>query len=54
MKNQSAPMLDAGLSTLIADLDLDLIKELRKQGSVRNLHNRRTDLYAVQWRKPSS
>ncbi len=40
--------------TLIADLDLDLIKELRKQGSVRNLHNRRTDLYSVQWRKPNA
>ena len=36
--------------TLIADLDLDLLKELRKQGSVRNLQSRRNDLYAVHWR----
>ncbi len=35
--------------TLMADLDLDLIKELRKQGSVRNLESRRTDLYAINW-----
>jgi predicted amidohydrolase/ribosomal protein S18 acetylase RimI-like enzyme len=35
--------------TLLADLDLDLLKELRKQGSVRNLENRRHDLYQVRW-----
>lgn len=35
--------------TLIADLDLDLLKELRKQGSVRNLEGRRRDLYEVRW-----
>ncbi len=29
--------------TLIVDLDLDLLKELRKQGSVRNLESRRHD-----------
>ena len=36
--------------TLIADLDLDLLKELREQGSVRHLQNRRTDLYDVLWK----
>ena len=36
--------------TLIADLDLDLLKELREQGSVRNLQSRRTDLYDILWR----
>ena len=36
--------------TLIADLDLDLLKELREQGSVRHLQNRRTDLYEVLWK----
>jgi predicted amidohydrolase/ribosomal protein S18 acetylase RimI-like enzyme len=36
--------------TLIADLDLDLLKELREQGSVRNLQSRRADLYQVRWR----
>jgi predicted amidohydrolase len=35
--------------TLIADIDLDLIKELRKHGSVRNLENRRKDLYKIEW-----
>ncbi|MFP4477518.1 MAG: GNAT family N-acetyltransferase [Desulfatibacillaceae bacterium] len=35
--------------TLIADLDLDLLKELRKQGSVRNLEGRRDDLYRLTW-----
>ena len=35
--------------TLICDLDLDLLKELREQGSVRNLQSRRLDLYNVIW-----
>jgi len=38
-------------TTLIADLDLDLLKELRNQGSVRNLQGRRTDLYGLKWVK---
>jgi predicted amidohydrolase/GNAT superfamily N-acetyltransferase len=38
--------------TLMVDLDLDLIKELRQQGSVRNLESRRKELYEVVW-KPS-
>ncbi len=37
--------------TLIADVDLDLLKELRKHGSVRNLESRRKDLYRIQWLK---
>lgn len=36
--------------TLLADLDLDLLKEIRKQGSVRNLESRRRDLYAIRWK----
>ncbi len=35
--------------TLIADLDLDLLKELREHGSVRNIYNRRLDLYNLVW-----
>ncbi|QTA81840.1 Carbon-nitrogen hydrolase family protein [Desulfonema limicola] len=35
--------------TLIADIDLDLLKELRKHGSVRNLESRRKDLYKIEW-----
>lgn len=37
--------------TLMVDLDLDLLKELRQQGSVRNLQSRRKDLYEVSWKK---
>ncbi len=37
--------------TLLADLDLDLLKEIRKQGSVRNLERRRSDLYTIHWTK---
>jgi predicted amidohydrolase len=35
--------------TLIADLDLDNLKELRIHGSVRNFRDRRLDLYKVTW-----
>ncbi|TKB28198.1 GNAT family N-acetyltransferase [Desulfopila sp. IMCC35006] len=38
-------------TTLIANLDLDLIKEIRAQGTVKNFENRRTDLYTLQWVK---
>jgi len=37
--------------TLIADIDLDLLKELHIHGSVRNLKERRLDLYDVRWKK---
>ena len=36
--------------TLVADLDLSLLKEIRERGSVRNLHARRTDLYSLRWK----
>lgn len=35
--------------TLIADLDMDLLLELRNHGSVRNGRDRRKDLYRVKW-----
>ncbi|MCB1160002.1 MAG: GNAT family N-acetyltransferase [Leptospiraceae bacterium] len=35
--------------TLIVDLDLDLLKELHMQGSVRNLQSRRPELYRIDW-----
>jgi len=35
--------------TLLADLDLDLLKEIRRHGSVRNLESRRLDLYALKY-----
>jgi predicted amidohydrolase/GNAT superfamily N-acetyltransferase len=34
---------------LITDLDLDRLKHLRNEGSVRNTMDRRTDLYEVRW-----
>ena len=36
-------------TTLISDVDLDLLKELRRHGSVRNLQSRRKDLYKLEW-----
>ncbi len=36
-------------TTLITDLDIEILKELRAKGSVRNLKNRRTDLYRLDW-----
>lgn len=38
-------------STLLADVDLDLLKELHNYGSVRNLKDRRKDLYSVKYKK---
>lgn len=35
--------------TLIVDLDMDKIKQLRAEGSVQNAKDRRLDLYRVQW-----
>lgn len=41
----------AGLETaLVADLDLGLLERLHRRGSVRNLQQRRTDLYGVESR----
>lgn len=37
--------------TLIADADLELLKELHEFGSVQTLKNRRKDLYEVRFRK---
>jgi len=36
---------------LIADVDIDLLRELNQFGSVRNLKDRRTDLYDLKKRK---
>lgn len=36
---------------LIADVDIMLLKELHRRGSVRNLHDRRTDLFNLTWIK---
>lgn len=36
--------------TLVSDLDLSLLKELRHQGSVTNLKDRRDDLYTIKYK----
>lgn len=36
---------------LLADLDLDLLKQLHNYGSVRNLRDRRKDLYKIEFRE---
>jgi predicted amidohydrolase/GNAT superfamily N-acetyltransferase len=38
-------------TTLVADLDYDLLKKLRTQGTVRNSQSRRGDLYKITWLK---
>lgn len=38
-------------NTLIADVDLDDLADLHNYGSVRNLQQRRTDLYDLRWRQ---
>ncbi|MFL5729787.1 MAG: GNAT family N-acetyltransferase [Cytophagaceae bacterium] len=38
-------------TTLVVDLDIDLLKKLRTQGTVRNLNSRRSDLYRISWLK---
>ncbi|GAB4168221.1 MAG: bifunctional GNAT family N-acetyltransferase/carbon-nitrogen hydrolase family protein [Wenzhouxiangellaceae bacterium] len=39
---------------LIADLDLDNLREIRSHGSVRNLADRRLDLYELKWKTDPS
>ena len=50
IKSEATPNTEM---TLIVDVDLDLLKELNAHGSVRNLRNRRTDLYTLEL-KPSA
>ena len=38
-------------TTIIADVDLDLLKTLNIRGSVRNLRQRRKDLYELKWKQ---
>ncbi len=38
---------------LVVDLDLDSLKKLRLHGSVRNLTDRRNDIYELKWLKPN-
>ena len=38
---------------LVSDLDLDALKKLRLHGSVRNMADRRTDIYDLKRLKPN-
>lgn len=40
--------------TLIVDLDMDKLKRLRAEGSVRNIKDRRLDLYRIEWLEQQS
>ena len=35
--------------TLIADVDLELLRQVRSRGATRNLSKRRHDLYRLEW-----
>ncbi len=37
--------------TVVADVDLDLLKELHNHGSVKTMRDRRHDLYRIKWNK---
>ncbi len=37
---------------LIADLELEKLKQLRYEGGVRNYNDRRHELYRVEWLEP--
>ena len=37
-------------TTIVADVDLDLLTKLRKAGTVKNLAQRRLDLYSIHWK----
>jgi len=50
VKAEATPNTEA---VLIVDVDLDLIKKLRLQGSVHNILDRRTDIYELRQLKPN-
>jgi predicted amidohydrolase/GNAT superfamily N-acetyltransferase len=50
VKAEATPNTEA---VLIVDVDLDLIKKMRHQGSVHNLLDRRTDMYELKKLKPN-
>jgi hypothetical protein len=35
--------------TLIADVNLELLRQVRTRGATRNLANRRNDIYRLEW-----
>jgi predicted amidohydrolase len=48
IKGESTPNTEM---VLVVDVDLDLLKEINSFGSVRNLRDRRTDLYQVTFKQ---
>jgi len=51
IKSEATPNTEM---TLIVDVDLNLLKDLHYNGTVRTLTNRRNDLYEIKWKKPGN
>jgi hypothetical protein len=51
IKSEATPNTEM---TLIVDVDLNLLKDLHFNGSVRTLLDRRNDLYEIKWKKPGN
>ncbi len=51
IKSEATPNTEM---TLIVDVDLNLLKDLHHNGTVKNMLDRRTDLYEIKWKKPGN
>lgn len=51
IKSEATPNTEM---TLIVDVDLNLLKDLHYNGTVRTLLDRREDLYEIKWKKPGN
>lgn len=51
IKSEATPNTEM---TLIVDVDLNLLKDLHHNGTVRTILDRRDDLYEIKWRKPGN
>ena len=51
IKSEATPNTEM---TLIVDVDLNLLKDLHHNGTVRTILDRRQDLYEIKWKKPGN
>lgn len=51
IKSEATPNTEM---TLIVDVDLNLLKDLHHNGTVRTMLDRRSDLYEIKWKKPGN
>ncbi|MFP4470129.1 MAG: GNAT family N-acetyltransferase [Bacteroidales bacterium] len=49
IKSEATPNTEM---TLIVDVDLNLLKDLHHNGTVRTMQDRRSDLYEIKWKRP--